>query len=62
MTTTPSEPPVVRGPSPVIEPSAYQAPLPTQSTVRMRTNVPVQAYRFGMVSIKMMRMILRSHG
>ena len=62
MTTTPSEPPVVRGPSPVIEPSAYQAPLPTQGTVRMRTNVPVQAYRFGMVSIKMMRMILRSHG
>jgi hypothetical protein len=58
MSTTPSEP----GPSPVTEPASYQAPMPTAATVRKRTNVPLQAYRFGAVSIKMMRMILRSHG
>ncbi len=59
MTTTPSEPTT---PSVVIEPSAYQAPMPTEGTVRKRTNLPVQAFRFGAVSIRMMRMILRSHG
>jgi hypothetical protein len=59
MTSTPSE---SAAPSAVVEPSAYQAPMPTASTVRKRTNVPLQAYRFGAVSIKMMRMIMRSHG
>ena len=49
-------------PPAVIEPSAYQAPMPTAGTVRKRTNLPIQAYRFGAVSLKMMRMILRSHG
>ena len=44
------------------EPSAYDAPMPTAHTVRMRTNLPVQAYRFAAVSLKMTRMILRSHG
>jgi hypothetical protein len=58
MTTNPSEPVA----SPVTEPSSYQAPMPTAGTVRRRTNVPLQAYRFGAVSIKMMRMVLRSHG
>jgi hypothetical protein len=62
MTTTPSEPSATSGASPVVEPAAYQAPMPTPGTVRKRTNVPLQAYRFGAVSIKMMRMILRSHG
>jgi hypothetical protein len=59
MSATPSEsaaPPVV------IEPRDYQAPLPTAGTVRRRTNLPIQTYRFGAVSVKMMRMILRSHG
>jgi hypothetical protein len=59
MTTSPSEPAL---PSVVIQPAQYQAPMPTESTVRKRTNVPLQAYRFGAVSVKMMRMILRSHG
>ncbi len=59
MTTTPSEPTT---PSVVIQPEAYQAPMPTRGTVRKRTNLPLQAYRFGAVSVKMMRMILRSHG
>jgi hypothetical protein len=59
MSTTPSE---STTPSVVIQPDAYQAPLPTTGTVRKRTNLPIQAYRFGAVSLKMMRMILRSHG
>ena len=59
MSATPSEP---AAPSVVIQPDAYQAPMPTESTVRKRTNLPIQAYRFGAVSVKMMRMILRSHG
>ena len=59
MTTRPSEP---TAPSVVIQPSQYQAPMPTASTVRRRTNLPLQAYRFGAVSIKMLRMIRRSHG
>ncbi len=37
------------------------APLPTARTIRQRTSLPVQAFRFGAVSIKMMRMVLRSH-
>lgn len=36
--------------------------MPTTSTVRKRTNLPIQAYRFAAVSLKMTRMILRSHG
>ncbi len=42
-------------------PSAYEAPMPTARTMRLRTNLPVQAYRFALLSLKMMRMILRSH-
>ena len=49
MTTTPSEP---AAPSVVIQPDAYQAPMPTESTVRKRTNLPIQAYRFGAVSVR----------
>ena len=37
------------------------APMPTSRTVRMRTFVPYQAYRFGMVNLKMLKMIRRSH-
>lgn len=46
----------------LIQPSDYEAPMPTQRTMKMRTNLPVQAYRFGVVSLKMMRMIIKSHG
>jgi hypothetical protein len=62
MTTSPSDPAVTPSVSPVVEPASYQAPMPTSGTIRRRTNVPLQAYRFGAVGIKMMRMILRSHG
>ena len=62
MTATPSEP-AARVPSPaLIEPSSYTAPMPTEHTVSMRTNLPVQAWRFAAVSLKMVRMIRRSHG
>jgi len=44
------------------EPADYEAPMPTEHTIRMRNNLPVQAYRFAAVSLKMTRMILRSHG
>jgi hypothetical protein len=38
------------------------APMPTERTVRMRTNLPFQAVRFGAVSLRMMKMVLKSHG
>jgi hypothetical protein len=65
MTTTPSQPApdAPRAPSPaLIEPSSYTAPMPTEHTIRMRKNLPVQAWRFAAVSLKMTRMIIRSHG
>ena len=37
------------------------APMPTRRTVRMRTFLPYQAYRFGMVNLKMIKMVRRSH-
>ena len=51
MTATPSQP-AARVPSPaLIEPSSYTAPMPTEHTVSMRTNLPVQAWRFAAVSL-----------
>jgi len=55
----PADAPVRAG---LIEPAQYEAPMPTDRTRRMRTNLPVQAYRFAAVSLKMTRMVLRSHG
>jgi hypothetical protein len=37
------------------------APMPTKHTVRMRTNIPFQVLRFGIVNLKMLRMVLKSH-
>jgi hypothetical protein len=37
------------------------APMPTKHTVRMRTNIPFQLVRFGIVNLKMLRMALKSH-
>lgn len=37
------------------------APLPTATTIRMRTFVPYQAYRFLRVNLRMIKMIRRSH-
>jgi hypothetical protein len=38
------------------------APLPTRATVFMRTFVPWQMVRFAVINLKMLRLILRSHG
>lgn len=57
----------VPGTSPVVPPgvpddlSGSQAPMPTARTIRRRSSLPVQAVRFSAVSLKMLRMILRSH-
>jgi hypothetical protein len=65
MTPTPAQPqgdqprPSIAG---LIEISAYEAPMPTERTVNRRTNLPLQAYRFTAITLKMTRMILRSHG
>jgi len=37
------------------------APMPTKHTLRMRTNIPFQLLRFGIVNIKMLRMVIKSH-
>ena len=41
--------------------SSSTAPMPTPHTVRMRTNLPFQVVRFGIVNLKMLRMVLKSH-
>ncbi len=65
MSATPAPPPVEEPhptPAGLVEPADFEAPMPTERTVRLRTNLPLQAVRFAAVSIRMMRMILRSHG
>ncbi len=37
------------------------APMPTKRTVRMRTSVPYQIWRFVRVNSRMIKMIRRSH-
>lgn len=37
------------------------APRPTRRTIAMRTFLPVQAWRFVRVNLRMIRMIRRSH-
>jgi len=37
------------------------APLPTDRTVRMRSSLPVQAWRFVRINLRMVRMIHRGH-
>lgn len=37
------------------------APMPTKHTVRMRTFLPYQIYRFGRVNLRMLGMVRRSH-
>lgn len=65
MTATPAQP-AAEEPRPtrqgLVDPSGYEAPMPTERTVRLRTNLPLQAWRFAAVGVKMTRMILRSHG
>ena len=37
------------------------APMPTRTTIYLRTFVPYQAYRFARVNLKMLKMTRRSH-
>lgn len=37
------------------------APLPTEKTLRMRQNLPFQAYRFAALNIKIMRIVFKGH-
>jgi hypothetical protein len=37
------------------------APLPTDNTVRARTNLVVQAWRFASVNLRMMKMVRKGH-
>jgi len=37
------------------------APMPTDRTIRARTNLPYQAYRFGRVNLRMLKLVRRSH-
>jgi hypothetical protein len=44
-----------------VEESIAAAPLPTERTVRNRTNLAVQAWRFAVINIRMIQMILKGH-
>lgn len=37
------------------------APLPTAKTLRRRRSLPVQAWRFAVLNLKMLRMIGKGH-
>ncbi len=37
------------------------APLPTERTLRRRSSLPVQAWRFARINLRMVRMIRRGH-
>ncbi len=43
------------------EASIAQAPLPTEKTVRSRTNLVVQAWRFAAINVRMIQMIMKGH-
>jgi hypothetical protein len=43
------------------EASIAQAPLPTERTVRSRTNLVVQAWRFAAINLRMIQMIRKGH-
>jgi hypothetical protein len=37
------------------------APLPTEKTVRSRTSMPTQAYRFAVINLRMIKIIIKGH-
>jgi hypothetical protein len=41
--------------------SIARAPLPTEETIRSRTNLAVQAWRFAAINVRMVKMILKGH-
>ncbi len=43
------------------EASIAQAPLPTERTVKSRTNLAVQAWRFAAINVRMVKMIRKGH-
>lgn len=38
------------------------APLPTRQTLRRRASLPLQAWRFVLINLKIIRMVLKGHG
>ena len=52
--TAPQEPQAAR-------PSALLAPAPTSRTLRRRSSLPVQLYRFAAINLRMAKMVRRSH-
>ena len=46
-------------PQPVADLS--RAPLPTESTLRKRRSLPLQAVRFAAFNVRIMRMVLKGH-
>lgn len=42
-------------------PRIEEAPLPDRRTLRRRKNVFVQAYRFAVINLRMMRVIVKGH-
>jgi hypothetical protein len=42
-------------------PGAVLAPVPTSRTLRRRTSLPVQLYRFVAINLRMAKMVRRSH-
>jgi hypothetical protein len=48
--------------APASTPATPDAALPTRTTVFLRTFVPWQVVRFAVINLKMLRLILRSHG
>ena len=37
------------------------APLPTERTLRMRTSIPVQLWRFLRINVRMLSMVRKAH-
>lgn len=37
------------------------APLPNAKTLRMRRNLPYQAYRFAAFNVRIVRMVIKGH-
>lgn len=59
-----SDPPQAAGPTVESLPghvASTTAPRPTDRTIRRRTSVPLQAWRFAVVNLRMIDMIRRSH-
>ena len=42
-------------------PDLSTAPLPTAKTLRMRRNLPYQAYRFTAFNLRIIRMVVKGH-